>query len=320
MSAKSVFAAALVVTALGIRAARGQTPAAGPISPTSASTPLTLTYQKEAGPGTDAEMLPPPAPVKSELLPAVATLPADPASAAPAAVPLHKLSDYITYQRPECCGPVGPDGPVKYELYMRVGPALPVEGAIFGHVLETGWMIEGGGRTLFFNPQQDAAWAVDLGVSNTYNAGQRSDIHLPLSVLVLDPFGTPTRVNFGRDPGLPGVTVSHYNRTFVNLGFGREWYLNAPANAAGPKWRAGIDVGGRWGTAKLDLNEIRHRTGVVEGAYVGLHTDVEIPCCSWVLLAGFRVEWAYTWSEILQDQNNAEMEEVNFLFSVGARF
>jgi hypothetical protein len=319
MSAKTIFAAALVVTVLGFRAAWGQTPTSGEGLQTPVSAPLTLTYEKPPVAGTGTELLPPPAPQDTPV-------PAGPAPLAngsvppPAGTPLHHLSDWITRQRPECCGPVGANGPVKYELYFRAGPTLPVEGAIFGHVLETGWMAEVGGRSLFFNPHQDAAWAVDLGLSNHYNAGQRSDIHLPLSVLVPNQFGTATRVNFGVDPGVPGVTVSHYNRTFVNFGIGREWYLNAPADAAGTKWRAGIDAGARYGSAKLDLNELRHRTHVIYGAYAALHTDVEIPCCSWVFLAGFRVEWSYTWTEILQDQNNAEMEDVNILFTVGARF
>jgi hypothetical protein len=233
------------------------------------------------------------------------------------------LSDWITYQRPDCCKPVGRNGPVQYELFVRTGVALPVEGQVFGHVLETGWMVEAGGRSLFFNQAQDAAWTVSLGLSNTYNHGQRSDIHLPLSVLVPDPTNPVTmaaRVNFGTDTGVPGVTVEALYRTFVNVGLGREWYLTVPANHWGIKWRAGFDIGGRYGTAKLQLNELRHRTGVLEGTWASLHTNVEMPCCSWVFVAGFRVEWAYTWSEILQDQNNAEMEDVNLLFEVGARF
>src|SRR5262249_48141453 len=90
------------------------------------------------------------------------------------------LSDWILYTRPECCGPIGANGPINTELYIRTGPCLPVGGGIFGHTLKTGWMIDGGGRSLFFNPQLDAAWTIDLGVSNIYNQGQHADIKIPI--------------------------------------------------------------------------------------------------------------------------------------------
>ena len=38
-----------------------------------------------------------------------------------------------------------------------------ISGGVFGHELGVGWEIEGGGRTLFFNPACDAAWTVSLG-------------------------------------------------------------------------------------------------------------------------------------------------------------
>ena len=57
-----------------------------------------------------------------------------------------------------------------------------MEGSVFGHVLATGWDIDVGGRSLFFNPQMSAAWAIDLGLSNINNQGQRSDIMVPFFV------------------------------------------------------------------------------------------------------------------------------------------
>src|SRR5205807_7881245 len=108
--------------------------------------------------------------------------------------------------------------------------------------------------------------------------------------------------------------------TFVNFGAGREWYLTVPATAEGTKWRFGLDVGGRYGSAKLELNEIEHRTNVFEGLYVAMHSDVEIPCCSVVFLAGFRAEWAYTWSgNLLQGPNNSDVFEADLLLTAGVR-
>src|SRR5262245_17271674 len=54
------------------------------------------------------------------------------------------LSRWITYQRPECCGNVGSNGPIFAELYTLTGLEIPAQGTVFGHVLETGWVVQGG--------------------------------------------------------------------------------------------------------------------------------------------------------------------------------
>ncbi len=237
--------------------------------------------------------------------------------------PPGQLSCYVTYQRPDCCGPVGGNGPIFEELFVRSGASLPVGGSIFGHVLETGWMIEAGGRTLCYNPEKDAAWSFELSLSNISNHGQHSDFRIPISIFVPNAISNtlpPTRVNFGTDPGVPGVSVRSLNRTFLDFGPGREWYFVGCATGPGKKWRAGIDVGGRYGSGKVEFNEIRHRPGVLEGAYASVHTDLECPCCSVTWIAGFRAEWDYTWSNILQDTNNGDVMDVNFMINLGVRF
>src|SRR5205807_4651410 len=111
------------------------------------------------------------------------------------------------------------------------------------------------------------------------------------------------------------------NRTDVSVGVGRDWYLWGAANACGEKrWRAGLDAGGRLGTAKAEFNEISHHTDTTGGVYIGLHTELEIPygCCSF--LVGFRAEWDYTWMDILQIQNNSDLQDVNLLFTFGVRY
>jgi hypothetical protein len=227
------------------------------------------------------------------------------------------LSSWITYARPDCCGHVGADGPILYELYLRSGFAIPAEGKIFGHVLETGWLIEGGGRSLFFNPAMDAAWNIDLGVGNIFNRSQRSDIKFPLNILVPRVQGqqvTPTLVNGFR------ASIRQLNRTYVDTAFGREWYLTKAEDGCWWKWRAGADVGGRLGSVKAEFNETTHRTDIYTAIVVGLHTDWELPygCCTF--LAGFRAEWGYTWMDVLQHQNDGDLQDVNLLFTFGVRF
>ena len=213
------------------------------------------------------------------------------------------LSRWLTYQRPECCGNVGCDGPIGAELYVLTGVEIPAEGKIFGHVLETGWVVQGGGRTLFFNPAMDRDWNIDLSISNVFNRGQRSDIKVPLTL------GT-TR----------NVSIRELNRTYVNAAFGREWYFYRPPDAWIHCWRIGLSGGGRLGSEKLELNEIAHRTDVIGGMFAGLSSDVEIPCGCCTFLAGMRAEWGYNWADILQHQNSSDLQDVNILFTAGVRF
>ncbi len=218
------------------------------------------------------------------------------------------LSSYITYTRPECCGPIGCDGPIMGELYVRTGPSLPFGDGILAHSLETGWEVMAGGRSLFFNKDVDRAWTVDLGISYMYNHA-RSD----------------QMVLIGESPGgFPEGTMAtprDLNRTFGTATLGREWYLNGPANVCGWHWRAGFDAGGRLGTAKLNFQEIKHGTDTIYGYLVALHTDVEKPwgpCCT--LFAGFRAEWDFTREDLLGPGQNANVQDVNLLMNFGVRF
>jgi hypothetical protein len=241
--------------------------------------------------------------------------------APPSMEPPHTLSHYITGRKCDCCGPVGGDGPLFSELYVRGGLSFPMGGNALARSLDApGWMIEGGGRLLLFDPSMNGAWAIDLGLSNTWNSAHAPKIHIPISVLVPNALGTPTLVNFGTDTGVPGVTVNTLNQTYVNVGVGRECYLLDPANAAGARWRVGLDLGGRYGVEELGLNEIRHRVDTVAGVYAAIHSDVEIPCCSVVFVAGIRGEYSYTWSDILQHQNDSDLQQINLLFTAGVRF
>src|SRR5581483_6811852 len=261
MSTKLIFPCALVLAVVGIRAAHAQNILPPPTRLDTAATALETPTGETPAPTT---VSPPPT-----------------------------LSSWLAYPRLECCGPIGGDGPIQAELFARTGPSLPVEGPIFGHVLETGWKIEAGGRSLFFNSAMDAAWNIDLSLSNTRYQGQRPDIQIPLNFIVTSSTGTLSNQ-------VRNVTVRSLNLTDVNLAFGREWYLRKPANVCDTRWRVGVDGGGRLGSVKAELHETTHRTDVEYAMFVEVHTDVEVPCGCCTFLAGLRAEWSYDWMDILQ--------------------
>lgn len=228
------------------------------------------------------------------------------------------LSSWITYIKPNCCGHTGIGGLIGNELYLRAGWSIPWQGGVLRNVAETGWMVQGGGRLLFFNEPLDRAWTADVSLSNTWNHGQRDDI--PITLIL-------------RDTNNPGqfvtqqVTLRSLNRTCVNLTGGREYYGRSLLKGCdgGWNWRWGWDAGGRYGTMRADLDEFGmrsffRRNDVIGGVLFSLHSDVEVPCgcCTWQ--GGIRAEISYTWSDIFQAQNNADLLDVNLLLTLGVRF
>jgi hypothetical protein len=251
-------------------------------------------------------------------------------------MPPPSLSSWITHHQPDCCYPFGGHGPINTELYIRNGPSIPVAGGILHDILDTGWDFQAGGRSLFFNPSVDAAWTVDLSVNYIYNHAEPS----PTVPVIL-----PTQASFVSPIEFKTMTIQAHlrelDRTFANVAVGREWYLNAPANASGWKWRAGLDVGGRLGTAKALFAQrvsqpvqilensgqtltfgttTSHFTDTIYGTSISLHTDLEVPCGCCTFLGGFRAEWDYTWMDVLKGTNNSDLQDVNLLFMLGVRF
>jgi hypothetical protein len=244
------------------------------------------------------------------------------------------LSPYLNYPRsPCCCGPVGHcGGPFGYELFARTGWAFPVGGGIFNQFLRPGWDVEGGGILYLFNPPSTAAWLGTVSVSNIFartgNDNQpitlfRFPVHTVVQSQPTTTGGaavaTPTIVQ------IPEVTatVSSLNMTFVNMGFGREWWLRGsadPGQQKGWNWRVGCDMGGRYGTAKVDFDQFQHRTDVVGGLYGAVHSDIECPFRCGIAFAGIRVEYNYIWTSLLQDQNDGDFSSINLLLQLGVRF
>jgi hypothetical protein len=227
-------------------------------------------------------------------------------------------SSWITYSRPDCCGPIGGNGPVQMEVFLRSGASIPAYGPIFGHVLETGWDIEGGGRSLFFNPSMDRAWTIDLSLTNILNRGQHSDRTFTYNINVnTSAAGLPATI-----VQVPiQASVRELSRTYANAAFGREWYLLGSAtDCCGKRWRFGADLGGAMGTAKGEFFQTTHTTDVIGAVLVGLHTDLECPCGCCTFLVGFRTEWRLSWMDILQTQNNSNLSDISFLANLGVRF
>ncbi len=167
---------------------------------------------------------------------------------------------------------------------------------------------------MFFNPEADQAWTFELGLGNAYDrVGDRTKSYQLFNIVSTT---SPT--------GVANVTVtgSDLNRDYAFAAIGHEWYLWGSAEQDGctGNWRIGMDVGGQYGSEKLDLNEIEHRTNIIEGAYVAVHSDVEVPFGQCLFQAGIRAEYGYTWSNILQTQNNANLQEITVQLSAGLRF
>jgi hypothetical protein len=205
---------------------------------------------------------------------------------------------------------------------MREGISFPMGGGIFGSVMKPGFLTQGGVRALFFNPSVDAAWTVDLGVvAGFYDANNSSGgaVIKNFRSTTTNPATNQTTTNV-----LPSfnVTVSSVQDTVANLGFGREWYLwgNPECPSCEPRFRIGADVAGRYGSSKLVLVEIKHKTDVTAGIFGSVHADLEIPISCCLFQIGLRAEYGVYFNDILQSQNDTNMQTINLLVHLGLRF
>lgn len=238
--------------------------------------------------------------------PAVAPVPAALSVGQPS--PQAAMSDSWIYQRdPHCCGPIGGDGPIGGELYLRGGPNIILGGSHFARALRPGIELMGGGKSLFFTPEGDRAWIVDLGVSFTENGGRGEETF---------------------DLNGQQVRLRKLDRTAVSLGLGHDWFVKGPGFVGGswdPNFRFGIDGGARWGTAHVNLtttdglNSFFREQSVYGAAFAALHFDVEVPVGAWTLLAGVRGEWSYSFMDPLPGMN-VHLQDLNLLLTIGARY
>jgi hypothetical protein len=286
MNAKALCTCALVLAVLGECAARAQDPQKAPAGGVSAPPPAAVV---DAGP---------------------AHLPAPPGIAGWLGCGCQDGS----------CSSCGTSGCIFGEAYVASGVAFPFGGGVFDKALHEGWTIEVGCRSDFFNLAQDAAWTIDLSLSNTHNQADSHAVAVPLLLL------SPPDPNTGAavPPHATVASIHSLDRTFGNLTVGRVWYLNHSANVCGSKWRAGFDVGGRWGIANVDMEDLNERARfrrhtTVGGTIVAAYSDVEVPwgCCLW--LFGLRTEWDSNFMDLLQS-TDGKFQEINVLATVGVRF
>lgn len=228
---------------------------------------------------------------------------------------------------PGCCGPMGRNGQVAYELYAETGPNLPFGGTEFTDRLHAGWVVSGGGRSLFFNTAGDAAWVLDLGLSYTYNRGSADSFS---DVFIRQPPQTNqiTGQIIAQPDLLQTSRIRGLHRTSFNFGFGRDCFLWGPGNPGGEHgWnvRAGMDVGGRWGTSHVDLvpnganGSYSRRQAVFHGVYLSAHANVEVPLGGWIWASGLRGQWGYDWTNVIPPLDG-DIHNVNILLTTGFRF
>lgn len=221
----------------------------------------------------------------------------------------------------DCGGPLGANGSVTYELYLNTGPSLIIGGGELAAILKSGWYVGGGARTSLFNQAHDAAWVFDLGLSYIRNDGQR--LNRTTGILASAVKGGGVNDNFTFPVGIRGIS-----RTSFNYSIGRDWYLNGPATAGEPglgNFRVGMDVGGRWGSASIDLeplndpNGYRRRQGIYHAVFVASHFDWEKSFANYTLFMGTRLEAGHNWTNLLPPQDG-NIYDLNILLSLGVRY
>jgi hypothetical protein len=307
MSAKPVFACVTLLTLLGGPRLFAQLPTGNVLPPGPPPG-----YATMDGGATGLERMPPPGsspyggpPLAGGLPPPV--LPMGPGGLPPGAVASPWACDGNT---PNCCGPVGRDGPIGSEVYAGGGVNKIYGGGLYASNLQLGWEAIAGFRTLFYNAGGDAAWVVDLGVTYNYNDARQGAGSPPF-----DLFGTQ-------------VVLNHLHRTSFNFALGRDWWVYAPAYVGGDSGaniRFGLEVGGKYGTAHADMNDVDspftyvRKQDVLHGVYLGLHAGFEVPMGNWTFVTDLRGQWGATWSNVIPGQNN-DIYDLSALLTFGVRF
>lgn len=231
----------------------------------------------------------------------------------PALGPEHPLLTPITTNAPvagcglpggDCCGPVGGHGPVGQEVYVRIGASFPLGNGLLARALNVGYAAHVGGRALYFDPSGASAWVVDLHGFYTYNNANAEDI-----------------VTVRGEP----VTVRALHRSGVGAGIGQDYFLAGPGFVGGlwdANLRYGWDVGGRWGAGHTDFNNpfvpalYRRKYDVFGQPFVGLSATLDVPFGGWTCFVGGRLEWNYTFSDLLPKQGSFHEVVAQLMFGV----
>ena len=256
----------------------------------------------------------------------VGTLTGGPTQYAPG-VPVGSYPSPYYTDGPGCCGPLGRNGRVGYEVYTYTGVNMVFGGGLPGR-LNAGWTVGGGARTLFFTPDHTAAWTVDLGLSYTHNWGQGTRDATNLFLRSPAQQNQITGVLATQPDRFVFTAIREVHRSSFNFNFGRDVWLWGAGNtggATGTNVRVGAWVGGRYGTAHVDLvplNEVNgysRRQNVFEGVVVGTHATFETPMGGWILFGGLRAEYGYDWTNLVPPiQGN--INNLNIQMTLGVRY
>jgi hypothetical protein len=236
--------------------------------------------------------------------------------AAPAA-PVGSYPSPYYVDGPGCCGPLGRHGRIGYDVYAYTGVNLVFGGGL-PDFLNAGWTTGGGIRTLFFDPTYTAAWVVDYGLSYTHNWGQGSRDPVNLDLRQGNVFRTT----------LSGVREVH--RTSFNFAIGRDvWLMGTGATGSLQEGetacRVGAWVGGRYGTAHVDItpldeiNGYARRQNAYEGITAGAHATFDRSFGGWILFGGVRAEYGYDWLNLIPPYQG-NIHNVNIQLSLGIRY
>jgi hypothetical protein len=236
-------------------------------------------------------------------------------------------SPYFT-DGPGCCGPLGRHGRIGYELFAFTGPAFVFGDGRIGDILRVGWTTGGGGRSLFFNPTHDAAYVAEMSLSYTYNSGPQNRFE---NIFVRQPPAQDPITNLPVQPPdvLTAVAIRGIARTNFNFGLGRDFWAYGPGSVGlqdGWNVRCGALLGGRWGTAHVDLipqsdprNGYNRRQNVTHGIFLAAHATVEVPRGSTVFFAGLRGEYGYEWMNLIPPLQG-DIHGAHLLLTAGLRF
>jgi hypothetical protein len=237
----------------------------------------------------------------------------------------------LHFDGPGCCGPLG-GGHLAYELYMMTGPNFIFGNGPLTNRLNTGWIVQGGGRSLFFNTANDAAWVLDLGLSYQYNRGKQDD---PADLFVRQAAqqNQQTGIVTPQPDLFLSTNIRGIHRTAFNYAIGRDWFFwgpGAPGLEHGCNLRFGFEVGGRWGTQHVDLDLLGtnsafntplyvRKQGVFHGFFVGGHLSYEVPVGGWIWFAGLRTQYGWDWGNVVPPLNG-DIQNFNLLMTTGIRF
>jgi hypothetical protein len=229
---------------------------------------------------------------------------------------------------PGCCGPLGRDGRIGYELYTFSGVDFPFGPTGLAQRLKVGWDIGASIRTLIFDPSHTSAWTIDLGGSFTHNAGQAN--HRPVNLFIRQPPIANAQIgSLTLQPDqLEFSAIKGVNRSSFNYNLGHDWWLWGRGDVGGMQdtnVRAGVWIGGRYGSAHVDvvpLNQVNgyaRRQNAFEGITVGGHVSFDKVMGAWALFGGVRAEYGYDWLGLIPPLTS-NLNSINLQIQLGIRY